>query len=154
MEYIKDGTLKSFLEKRKNRKISEIDSSKILKSLLSAVDYLHTRDICHRDIKPENIMLEDENDLTSLKLVDFGLSAQYFEILEDYQFCGTLIYMAPEQIEKKNYTKSIDIWSIGIICYIIMNGGIHPLYKKGDTNNEYKEKLKNPEIIYINKISL
>ena len=97
MEYINNGTLKSLIDKRREKKFNEEEASQIIESLISAVEYLHSRDICHRDIKPENIMFDDYNDLTSLKLVDFGLSAQYFEVLEEYEFCGTLIYMAPEQ---------------------------------------------------------
>jgi serine/threonine protein kinase len=107
------------------------------------VEYLHFRDICHRDIKPENIMFKNINDLKTLKLVDFGLSAQYFEVLEEYDYCGTLIYMAPEQIEKRVYSKAIDMWSVGIIFYMLMNNGNHPLYKKGDKSHDYIEKLKN-----------
>lgn len=122
-------------------------------SLFGAVDYLHSREICHRDIKPENIMFDDINDLNSLKLVDFGLSAQYFEALEEYDFCGTLIYMAPEQIDQKIYTKSVDIWSCGIIMYMLLNNGKHPLYNKGNTSREYTEILKHPKWKIETKIS-
>ncbi len=143
MEYIESGTLKTFIDKRKEIKFSEDEVSTILRCLISAVEYLHFRDICHRDIKPENIMFKNINDLKTLKLVDFGLSAQYFEVLEEYDYCGTLIYMAPEQIEKRVYSKAIDMWSVGIIFYMLMNNGNHPLYKKGDKSHDYIEKLKN-----------
>ena len=85
----------------------------ILKQIFSAVVYLHGKQICHRDIKPENIMLSRENDLKSIKIIDFGLSAQNFDKLMNSDYCGTYIYMAPEQIEKKLYFISVDIWSIG-----------------------------------------
>jgi serine/threonine protein kinase len=111
-------------------------------NLFDAVDYLHSREIVHRDIKPENILLANQKDFTSLKLIDFGLSSQYFEIMGDFEFCGTLLYMAPEQLEKRVYTKSIDIWSCGIIMYQLLNNGIHPFYDKGDDSNKFYERLK------------
>jgi calcium/calmodulin-dependent protein kinase I len=154
MEHISNGTLKNLIDKRVgDKKFTEEETSKVMECLISAVEYLHSRDICHRDIKPENIMFDDYNNLNSLKLVDFGLSSQYFEVLEEYEFCGTLIYMAPEQIEKKVYTKAIDMWSVGIIMYMLLNNGMHPLYVKGDRSSEYMEKLKNPKWNLCSKIS-
>ena len=116
MEYIKYGTLSRWM--KDHLKISENDASIIISKVLSAVEYLHSMHICHRDIKPENIMISKENDLASIKIIDFGLSAQHFNYLTNNDYCGTFIYMAPEQIEKKLYTYSVDIWSIGILMYM------------------------------------
>lgn len=56
--------------------------------------------------------------------------------------CGTLIYMAPEVALSQEYTKSVDIWSIGIIMYLILTGGKHPLFNfNEDTYESYKKKL-------------
>ncbi len=111
-------------------------------NLFDAVEYLHSREIVHRDIKPENILFDDYKDLSTLKLIDFGLSSQYFEVMGDFEFCGTLLYMAPEQLEKRVYTKAIDIWSCGIIMYMLLNNGTHPFYLKGDSSNQFVDKLK------------
>ena len=141
MEFIKYGTLSEFMNKNIG-KIKEEDASIIISKLLSATEYLHNKLICHRDIKPENIMFSKENDLSSIKLIDFGLSEQnlYNSLLEGY--AGTLLYMSPEQIEKKSYSQTIDIWSIGIILYMLLNNNKHPFYIKGDDRKSYIEKIK------------
>ena len=152
MEYIKYGTLSQWMKKHK--KISEEEASLILRQVLSAVAYLHNNQICHRDIKPENIMLSKENDLNSIKIIDFGLSAQNFDSLYNSDYCGTYIYMAPEEIERKSYYLSVDIWSIGILMYMLLNKGEHPFYKKGDSKEEFMNKLKtNQELKFNNKMS-
>ena len=151
MEYIKYGTLSKWM--KNHHKISETDASIILKKVISAVEYLHSKQICHRDIKPENIMISKENDLNSIKIIDFGLSVQHFNYLSHNDYCGTFIYMAPEQIEKKLYYLSVDIWSIGILMYMLLNNGKHPFYKKGDKKQDFINKIKNGKIKYVNKLS-
>lgn len=90
-------------------------------------------------------MLENQNDLSSIKLIDFGLSVKYddssfLNVLNDRW--GTLIFMAPEIIENKDYNKSVDLWSIGILTYMLISGGVHPFYKKGMDTKTYTELLK------------
>ena len=151
MEYIKYGSLKQWIKGRE--KISEEEASIIISKILSAIEYLHSKQICHRDIKPENIMLSRENDLTSIKVIDFGLSAQNFDRLINSDYCGTYIYMAPELIEKKLYFLSVDIWSIGVLMYILLNKGKHPFYAKGDKRYDVAKKLKLGKIYFYEKIS-
>ena len=141
MEYIKYGTLEEWM---KNQKIIfEEEASTILRNILLAIEYLHSKKICHRDVKPENIMFSRDNDLNSIKIVDFGLSAQNLNKSINNDFCGTYIYMAPELIEKKSYLFSVDIWSIGILMYMLLNKGKHPFYIKGDNRDEIANKIKN-----------
>jgi serine/threonine protein kinase len=151
MEFIKYGTLSKWIKNHK--KISEEDASIILNQVLSAVIYLHSKQICHRDIKPENIMLSKENDLHSIKIIDFGLSAQNFDKLINNDYCGTYIYMAPEQIEKKLYFISVDIWSIGILMFMLLNNGKHPFYIKGDNRQDFVKKIQECKITFYNKVS-
>ena len=151
MEYIKYGTLSRWMKER--RKIKEEEASLILASVLSAVEYMHSMHICHRDIKPENIMFSEENNLSSIKIIDFGLSAQHFNYLANNDYCGTVIYMAPEQIEKKLYHYSVDIWSIGILMFMLLNGGRHPFYQKNDKREDFIRKIKNGKLNFINKLS-
>ena len=84
--------------------------------------------------------------MSTIKLADFGLSAKYdhasFRSLD--QHCGTLIFMAPEVAFRKDYSRSVDIWSTGIIMFMLLTGGNHPLYVDDeDSTASYKEKLKN-----------
>ena len=151
MEYIKYGTLSQWINNHKV--ISEEEASIIINRVLSAVVYLHSKQICHRDIKPENIMISKENDLNSIKIIDFGLSAQNFEFLTNNDYCGTYIYMAPEQIEKKLYCVSVDIWSIGVLMFILLNNGNHPFFIKGDNKNDFVKKIMEKKIIFYNKVS-
>ena len=151
MEYIKYGTLSRWM--KDHHKITELEASLILGKVLSAIEYLHRMHICHRDIKPENIMISKENDLSSIKIIDFGLSAQHFNYLSNNDYCGTLLYMAPEQIEKKLYTYSVDIWSIGILMYMLLNNGKHPFYHKDDKKADFIKKIKTAKLNFLNKLS-
>ena len=152
MEYLKYGTLADWMEKNKN--ISEEEASLIIKKVLSAISYLHQNQICHRDLKPENIMFSKENDLNSIKIIDFGLSLQNFDSLFNSDYCGTLIYMAPEQIERKSYYLSVDIWSIGILMFMLLHKGKHPFYDEKDTKEIFLRNLKEyKKLEFDNKIS-
>ena len=152
MEYLKYGTLETWIKKNKN--ISEEEASLIIKEVLSAIAYLHQNQICHRDLKPENIMFSKENDLSSIKIIDFGLSLQNVDSLFNSDYCGTLIYMAPEEIERKSYYLSVDIWSIGILMYMLLNKGEHPFYHENDNRETFLRNLKeNKSLVFNNKIS-
>ena len=89
-------------------------------------------------------MVGDRDDLQTIKVADFGLSAKYdhdsFTTLD--QHCGTLIIMAPEVAFKKEYSRSVVIFSTGIIMYMLLTGGDHPLFSPKDDAESYKEKLK------------
>lgn len=80
-----------------------------------------------------------------IKIADFGLSAKYGQEFMSRmdQHCGTLIYMAPEVAFKKEYSKSVDVFAMGIVMYYLLSGGQHPLYLSGvDSAETYKEKLR------------
>lgn len=96
--------------------------------ILSAVQYLHSNKIIHRDLKPENILLISSKDDTLIKVTDFGLAKQ---VSHDglRTFCGTPQYFAPEVLQRKNsmhglgrYGFAADMWSIGVILYIMLSG--------------------------------
>ncbi|XP_049746266.1 serine/threonine-protein kinase 33 isoform X2 [Elephas maximus indicus] len=129
MELCEDGELKRILD-RKGR-FSETETRWIIQSLASAIAYLHDKDIVHRDLKLENIMVKssfiDANDEMNLniKVTDFGLAVKKQGRSEAMlqTTCGTPIYMAPEVINAHDYSQQCDIWSIGVIMYMLLCGG-------------------------------
>ena len=146
MEYLEGKTLKQYIEENSDN-INEDIARNIIKQLLNAISYLHySCDICHRDIKPENIMFTEKNDISHIKLLDFGLSTDSFESKLKMQNCGTLAYMAPEQISNATYSKAVDIWSVGIILYMLLNKGKNPFYNKEDSTNTLIDNINNKEI--------
>ena len=166
MEYIKGGTLKQYLEKYKI--INESKVKEIIFYLLNAIEHLHKNFIIHRDIKLDNIMLENENNLSSLKIIDFGLSMSFNNNCDNNEntnnFCGTILYLSPELLNKNNVynnynNKERDIWAVGIIMYQLLYNK-HPFHNKGESFKIFKKNLKNyvvnKNIIFhdeINKIN-
>ena len=120
-ELARGGELYEQIYKLQNFK--EEHAAVIMQQIISAVCYMHSKGIVHRDLKPENIMLEsgvDEGDL-NIKLIDFGTS-NYFHKNEKLSLkVGTPYYIAPE-ILKSTYNYKCDIWSLGVIMYILLSG--------------------------------
>lgn len=85
----------------------------------------------HRDLKPENILLEQNKEFDQIKIIDFGTSLVYDPNNKLEEKLGTPYYIAPEVLGK-NYGAKCDIWSIGVICFILMSG-IPPFNGKDDT---------------------
>ncbi|KAM9768647.1 serine/threonine-protein kinase 33 isoform 2-T3 [Dama dama] len=128
MELCEDGELKEILDRKGH--FSENETRWIIQSLASAIAYLHNKDIVHRDLKLENIMVKssfiDANNEMNLniKVTDFGLAVKKHGRSEAMlqTTCGTPIYMAPEVINAHDYSQQCDIWSIGVIMYILLCG--------------------------------
>jgi serine/threonine protein kinase/Ca2+-binding EF-hand superfamily protein len=102
--------------------LSEYSCYHITKQLLLTVKYLHDVGIIHRDIKPENILLADRSELPVIKLADFGLSKLIGPEDLLYAPCGTLAYVAPEVLTQTGYTRKADLWSIGVVAYLMLRG--------------------------------
>eukprot|EP00359_Climacostomum_virens_P007518 CAMPEP_0204917688 /NCGR_PEP_ID=MMETSP1397-20131031/15313_1 /ASSEMBLY_ACC=CAM_ASM_000891 /TAXON_ID=49980 /ORGANISM="Climacostomum Climacostomum virens, Strain Stock W-24" /LENGTH=508 /DNA_ID=CAMNT_0052090605 /DNA_START=268 /DNA_END=1791 /DNA_ORIENTATION=- len=144
-EYCKGGEL--FTKLSTQRKLSEIAASKVMMQLLSCVAYCHSKRIVHRDLKPENILLEDDD--FNLKVGDFGSSA-FLDIHNKTSGCfGSAYYLAPECLSGQ-YSERCDIWSSGIILYIMLTG--RPPYP-GKTEREIIENIKKMPFD-INKMNL
>jgi calcium/calmodulin-dependent protein kinase I len=144
MELVIRGSLQQYL---KSNRLTEVQAASIMKGVLKAVEYIHSKNIIHRDIKPENILIPSFKDFSLIKLADFGLSTQFEHYLSQYTEtgqCGTLKYMAPEQTSQKFYSKPVDIWSCGIIVYVLITRK-HPLTNSNETSASYILKLSNPQ---------
>ncbi len=116
MELISGGEL--FDKIQENHHFTEQKAAKVFKSILEGVNYLHKKHIVHRDLKPENILFTEEG---TLKIVDFGTS-KIFSTKKKMKNChGTPYYIAPEVL-KENYDEKCDIWSLGVIMYILLSG--------------------------------
>lgn len=127
-----------------NRTITENKARGIIQLVLQGLAHIHTNNVIHRDLKPENILISQTKPL-QVKIIDFGLSALVDQ--EDplgSEECGTLIYMAPEQRFNQYYSQAVDVWSCGVILYMLLTQGTHPFAVSTDTAETYILKLKNP----------
>lgn len=93
-----------------------------MEGISQAVKYLHSLGIIHRDIKLENIMMSQKSEMAQPKLVDFGLSIILGEGQTQCEVYGTEGYMSPEIYFSKQYSKEVDLWSLGILFYAIVSG--------------------------------
>lgn len=117
--------------------INEHKVANIFKQILLSIEYWHQNEIAHRDLKPENFMFASEKEDSKLKLIDFGLATRLSDeklpetILKNFKSrVGTIIFMAPEVI-KQSYTWKCDLWSAGVILYILI-WGYPPFYGESE----------------------
>ncbi|CAK68270.1 unnamed protein product (macronuclear) [Paramecium tetraurelia] len=95
----------------------------IMFRILQSIDYIHSLGVLHRDIKPENLILRSKKDIADLVIADFGL-ADFYNPEGDYMFkrCGTPGYVAPELLQDEIYDFKIDIFSAGVLMFIMLTG--------------------------------
>lgn len=126
-----------------NKNYNEAIAAKYMKELLSAIAYCHAHNIVHRDLKPENLLFETHADDSPLKVIDFGTSQFFNQEKKLKSKQGTPYYIAPEVL-KKNYNEKCDLWSCGIIMYILLVG--KPPYK-GSLEKEILEQVEKGSIL-------
>ena len=121
MELLKGKDLYEYLNKR-DFKISEARARSITHSLATALFYLHSYGIVHRDMKLDNVLMVDETENSDVKIVDFGLSKMIGPNEYCYEPFGTFGYAAPEVLKGNPYDKSVDIWGLGVMLFILLVG--------------------------------
>jgi serine/threonine protein kinase len=117
-EYFVGGTLLSVLNAAPERRLAEDVARKYAAQLLSALEFLASRNVSHRDVKPSNILIDAEGNSA---LADFGLATRLRGGLKT--FCGTAEYIAPEVLSEKMWSAAyLDIWAFGVTLYQLAAG--------------------------------
>lgn len=117
-EFLEGGELFDLI--LKTRHFNENIAARIMKQLFQAINYCHSKNIVHRDLKPENLLLQAA-DKFDIKVIDFGLSRTFDANKVMCSKLGTPFYIAPEVLKQK-YNEKCDIWSCGVILYILLSG--------------------------------
>ena len=122
LEYIPGGELLGLMKRQPVMPMSQVRL--YVAELALALNHLHSIGICYRDLKPENILIGTDG---HLKLTDFGLAKDISKLGTTHTFCGTAEFMAPEMVEKKPYSFTVDWWSLGVLTYELLFGR-NPFY--------------------------
>ena len=109
---------------------SEKDAATIFRTMMRTVAHCHNLGVIHRDLKPENFVLKTKEPDAAIKAIDFGLST-YFEPQQHFHdIVGSAYYVAPEVL-KRNYSNEADVWSAGVILYILL-AGVPPFWAQSE----------------------
>ncbi|XP_049819509.1 ribosomal protein S6 kinase alpha-5 isoform X2 [Aethina tumida] len=149
LEYLKGGEL--FDRIRKKSKFTESEASLILRKLVGAVNFMHSRGVVHRDLKPENLVFTSGEDTAEIKIIDFGFARLKKEKEPLHTPCFTLHYAAPEVLkgDPEGYDENCDLWSLGVILYTMLCGKA-PFHARSRDENvtSIMERIKEGEFSF------
>mmetsp|Transcript_16142 Transcript_16142/g.32676 ORF Transcript_16142/g.32676 Transcript_16142/m.32676 type:complete len:361 (-) Transcript_16142:1509-2591(-) len=129
MEYCEGGELFDVIADA--GRFSELNASQVMRSIVKGVQYLHLHDIVHRDIKPENVLCVDQEWPLQVKICDFGLAGFIRDAGLESSLIGTPGYVAPEIVTHQPYGAAVDLWSCGVLLYIMLSGKM-PFFGRTD----------------------
>ncbi|GLE05006.1 hypothetical protein PINS_up013990 [Pythium insidiosum] len=122
-ELLEGGDLFHYLKNVPSNGLDEPEGAALFSQILAGVGYAHNQHICHRDLKLENILLSNKNDVSNVKIADFGLSDFYKPGAMMKTNCGSISYLAPEVFRgTSNAGPPLDVWSLGVILFAIVCG--------------------------------
>jgi len=138
MEYLDGGELFERVADDKFN-LTESDCCLFMRQICRGVQYLHKHSIVHLDLKPENVVCTHK-DNTSVKIIDFGTAKELEPTEQVKSMCGTPEFVAPEVVSYDFISTGTDMWSLGVICYILLSG-YSPFM--GDTDAETYNNISN-----------
>lgn len=147
LEHMKGGELFQRIVAKK--RYSELDAGRVCKTLVATIAFLHDNKIAHRDIKPENLLLISRTDDVRVKIADFGFAKRVTSPECLTTRCGSPNYVAPEIISKVPYGVAVDMWSIGVVLYILLCGYL-PFADKNYVN--LYRKIKNAQFVFQSSV--
>lgn len=137
MDYMGGGDV--FDRVLEKTKYTEEDARKLTKVLLKATRCMHQAGVAHRDLKPQNLLLTSKDDDAHIKVTDFGFARRVHAPQSLTSRCGTPTFVAPEILKNIPHDESADLWSIGVVVYILLVG--YPPFMK-DTQSELFQQIR------------
>ncbi|XP_067666267.1 death-associated protein kinase 1-like isoform X1 [Haliotis asinina] len=119
LELVSGGELFDYISEKDH--LGEEEASAFIKQILEGVQHLHNKNIAHLDLKPENIMMLNSHS-QDIKLIDFGLAQKIRPMDEHRAMMGTAEFVAPEVVSYEPLSLATDMWSVGVITYILLSG--------------------------------
>lgn len=147
-ELVRGQSLHNYIKERQKSRLCEKEALRIFKDIVIAIEYCHSMNVVHRDIKLDNILIDLRG---NVKIIDFGFSAieKSNQLLDTH--CGTLSYMAPEVIRKRDYHgPPADIWALGVVLYAMLFG-YYPF--RGENDEELVKSIKKGSIVFPEEVS-
>lgn len=122
LEYAAGGEIFNQCVAEREEAFKEKDVQRLMRQILKGVSFLHRHNVVHLDLKPQNILLTSDRPLGDIKIVDFGLSRIVNNNEELREIMGTPEYVAPEILSYEPISTATDMWSIGVLAYVMLTG--------------------------------